>query len=211
LPLSRKNGAWSFGSVFTIRFSVLLKRFSSSFGAAVFLIIDHLRGHEDIAAALGNMIVAWSGAEQTLVHAMANVSGMDINQANKGFYRIPTFESRVKFILGIIPGWRADDNQKQELTKAIEALSGLAAARNSWVHNSWVEDIAVGGGGVFVINERAAPGKPWHKEVKAHDINHHTETVIKRTNELRALLTWPEPDSSPDRPPQPDDDKTDPR
>lgn len=148
--------------------------------------------------ALGNMIVAWSCAEHALVHAMANVTGMDLNQASKGFYRIPTFESRVKFILAMIPGWDADENQKQAFTKAIEALSGLAATRNSWVHNSWVEDVSIGGGGVFAINERAAPGKQWHKEVKAHDINHHSETVIRRTNELRALLTWPyEHDPSP--------------
>ena len=47
--------------------------------------IDHLNGHDDIALALGNMIVAWSGAEAMLVHAMASVGNLEIHQATSGF------------------------------------------------------------------------------------------------------------------------------
>src|SRR5262249_28294541 len=150
-------------------------------------------GHDDIALALGNMIVAWSAAEHTLVHAMAKVSNMDVNQVVKGFYRIPTFDSRVKFILAMVPAWEVDAPHKEAVAKAIEAISGLAAARNNWVHNSWAANVAVGGGGVFVINERAPTDRQWFNEVKAHDIRHHTETVISRTNSLFSLLFPPSP------------------
>ncbi|WP_292406850.1 hypothetical protein [Mesorhizobium sp.] len=155
--------------------------------------IDHLGGHDDIALALGNMIVAWSGAEATLVHAMAIVGSLDINQANSGFYRIPTFESRVKFILAMIPDWEASTYDKPAIIKAIDAISGLASTRNSWVHNSWVADVSLGGGGIFVVNARVPRGSQNQlKPVKAHDIRHHAETVISRTKILYGLL-FPQP------------------
>lgn len=170
---------------------------------ALFLTLDKLRGNDDIAMALGNMIVAWSHAEEALVLAMSVVGRIDIDQAAHGFYRIPTFESRVKFILAMIPWWNDATFDKAALTKAIDALSKLASTRNGWVHNTWVADVSVGGGEIYIINQRAPRGSSFYKPVKVHDICFHSETVIKRTEELFELLG----SRLPETPPQ-DSDRT---
>ena len=55
-----------------------------------------------LAEALGNMVIAWAYAEESLIGALSRISGMSLNKAQAGFYRIPTFESRIKFIRALI-------------------------------------------------------------------------------------------------------------
>ena len=99
----------------------------------------------------------------------------------------------MKFILAMIPDWQTNDTRKESVAKAIEAINGLSSTRNSWVHNVWSADVTVGGGGIFVINERAPRGGNQLKPVKAHDIRHHTQAVIARTKALRDILFPPVP------------------
>jgi hypothetical protein len=151
--------------------------------------IDHLSDdNQDVAIALGNMVVAWSAAEWTLSAAFSTIANMDMSQADRAYYRIPTFEARIKVMLAMIPDRKPDGTDIKAMQKAIEAISGLAATRNNWVHNSWTVDTDTGG--LMVTNSRIR-GDGWAKPVKAHDIRHHTETVIRRTRELDDLIPPP--------------------
>jgi hypothetical protein len=51
-----------------------------------------------LAEALGNMVVAWAYAEETLIFSLARVADINLNMALAGLHRLPTFESRIKFI-----------------------------------------------------------------------------------------------------------------
>jgi len=68
--------------------------------------IDCMDHDPDLAHALWNMIVAWSRAETSLVNTFATISGMHFNIATIAYYRIPTFEARVKVIQAMLTEWR---------------------------------------------------------------------------------------------------------
>ena len=46
-----------------------------------------------LAEALGNMVVAWAYAEETLIFSLARVADINLNMALAGLHRLPTFES----------------------------------------------------------------------------------------------------------------------
>ncbi len=148
--------------------------------------LSNLDKHPDIAKALGNMIVAWSYAETAIQFAMASICGIPVNQAMMGYYRIPTFESRVKFIQAMIPEWDTKTHDKDAISKTIDAISGLSGTRNGWVHSVWSSRKETDEPVVF--NLRAPETKGRNKPVKAHDINHHAESVVKHAKALRRLI-----------------------
>ncbi|MER8822920.1 hypothetical protein NKJ72_27340 [Mesorhizobium sp. M0045] len=147
--------------------------------------LNNLSSDSDIATALGDMVVAWANAETTLMHAMCSICNMSTNMAHFGYYRIPTFEARVKFLLAMIPEWDTSSD-RDAISKAIEKISGMSGTRNNWVHGIWSKEKTTGQ--VVVFNFRAAENKGRNKPVKAHDINHHVETLIANTKALRKLL-----------------------
>jgi hypothetical protein len=136
----------------------------------------------DIAIALGNVVVAWARAETTLVLALSAISGMHPHMASDGFYRIPTFESRIKFIRALIQEWQPIDADKNALDKAIEKLSSLASTRNRWVHAIWTREEP--SGQIFIIDGRSMSRVP----VKSADIVNHLHAVMKRTTDLEELI-----------------------
>jgi hypothetical protein len=79
-----------------------------------------------LAAALGNMVVAWAYAEHILLSALSRITGIGRNMSLDGYYRIPTFEARVKFILALIPEWKTGKFDKDAITEAIEKLNKLS-------------------------------------------------------------------------------------
>lgn len=147
--------------------------------------IDRLDGHPEVAAALGNMVIAWANAETAILFAMAEICNLPTNMAHFGYFRIPTFEARVKFMQAMIPEWDTKLD-KEAISAAIENISKLAATRNGWIHGIWSEE--KGPRHLVVFNFRAAENKGRSKPVKAHDILHHTETLRTRTAELRKLI-----------------------
>jgi len=91
-----------------------------------------------LAEALGNMVIAWAYAEESLIGALSRISGMSLNKAQAGFYRIPTFESRIKFIRALITEWNTKEFNTAAIDTAIDKLSHLSSARNHWVHGCWL-------------------------------------------------------------------------
>lgn len=146
--------------------------------------LDHA---PEIAAALGNMIVAWAHADQMLIFALARISGMTIHMAQDGYHRLPTFEARVKFLKAIADEWQPEDFDKPAILQGIDKLAKLARSRNHWVHGDWCapDDRS----STVVFDMRAKDGTPdRRKTVKAHDIDHHRQRVIERADELGELI-----------------------
>ncbi len=143
-----------------------------------------------LAESLGNMVIAWAYAEETLIGVLACVSGMGLNMALDGYYRIPTFESRVKFIRSLFYEWQAPGNiDKSVLDTEIDKLSHLSSTRNHWVHGNWCGDDATKG--IIIFDHRAPIDSPHRsKPVKAADIRNHIQAVLLRANKLRSLINW---------------------
>jgi len=135
------------------------------------------------------MVVAWAHAEHILLSALSRISGVGLNMSLAGYYRIPTFEARVKFILALIPEWKTDKFDKDAITKAVEKLSHLSAARNQWVHGDWcankAEMLTV------IFNHRVSPdSSKRRKPVKAQDVMNHCEAVKTRAKALSKLIDF---------------------
>lgn len=147
--------------------------------------LDNLEHMPELAAALGNMVVAWARAETVLASAYAFVLGVHYNRIVEAYYVIPTFEARTKAFIALLPEWPVDDEKRASIKEAVERLSKLAATRNGWVHGLWVSETK--SDAPYVMNVRKPYGER-HKTVKLHDVDNHSSMVRKRTRELALLI-----------------------
>jgi hypothetical protein len=86
------------------------------------LALRDLSHDPNLAEALGNMVVAWAYAEETLIFSLARVADINLNMALAGLHRLPTFESRIKFIRALISEWKPPsgfDKEASRLTPGI--------------------------------------------------------------------------------------------
>lgn len=141
--------------------------------------IDNLDHDEQLAIALGNMVVVWARAETVLVQIYAHVAQVHYNLAAAAYYRIPTFESRVQ-------EQEEPVAQRDEIHDAVSKLSKLAGTRNRWVHGLW--GIEEGTGKTFVWHMREPAKGRTGKHVKAHDVNDHVGAVRRRTQDLEKFV-----------------------
>lgn len=148
--------------------------------------IDRLDHAPDIAAALGNMVVAWANAETAMVFAFAAVCGINGNFAHFGYYRIPTFDARTKVIRAMLAEWETTKYDRDAIATAIGKLSHLSKARNEWIHAVWCKETK--GTDTVVFDFRKPDGNGRRKPVKAADIINHIIAVRARTIELRKLV-----------------------
>lgn len=149
--------------------------------------LSNLDHDKRTAIALGNLIVVWAYAEATLSFCLAEVFSIDANMAIASYYRIPTFESRVKFLTAALATWKPKPGlDKDKIETAIEKLSKLAKPRNDWVHNVWCIDRATKETVIFDYRKPVSVER--RKVIKAHDIEFHCKTVRQRTTDLQSLL-----------------------
>lgn len=154
--------------------------------------IRDLRHDRPLAAALGDMIVAWADAERILHDIARLLTKMEYPMIHDIFARVPTFESRVKVVRALVERWAKPTPARDAVLVAIDKLSSLSKVRNRWVHGAWVK--AIGEPLTVVFDARLERGKPGHrKTVKAHDVSVHVETVHKRTWDLAQIYTNLEP------------------
>lgn len=150
--------------------------------------LKDLKEYPDLAKSLGNMVIAWAYAENVLIEAMARISNMSLHMSQYSYYRIPTFESRVKFIHSLLEEWNPNNFDKDLIGKAITSLSKLSSSRNQWVHGDWCEIVEPKKEAV-IFNHRLPPGSPdRRKPVKAADVDNHCEAVLSRSLALRILI-----------------------
>jgi hypothetical protein len=171
---STSRGAWGLWTFVVSAFAMLALR--------------DLSHDPALAEALGNMVVAWAYAEETLIFSLARVADINLNMALAGLHRLPTFESRIKFIRALISEWKPPVGfDKEAIDNAILKLSQLAGTRNHWLHSGWLssEDKTE----AYVFDYRAPLDSPRRrKPVKAVDVSHHVATVLRRADDLNRLI-----------------------
>lgn len=147
--------------------------------------LDH---DPDLAKALGNLAIAWAYAESTLCCVLARISGMNINMTMMGFYRIPTFEARRKYIQALMLEWHKPGKfDKAAIAKEVDAISDLSKTRNDWIHGVWCFNEDEPSESV-IFDFRRPEGKGRLKEVKATDVKTHVAAVIRHSKKLSGLI-----------------------
>ena len=153
--------------------------------------LENLDHAPTLATALGNMVVAWARAESILVAAFARVTGIDINMAIMGYYRIPSYEARTKFLSALLTEWKTEKYQVDQIATEIAGLNRLAAARNDWVHGVWCANASLTETVIFDFRkpDAANPTETGRrKPVKTADVSNHVRAVLERSKKLDALV-----------------------
>lgn len=151
--------------------------------------LEDLSHDSNLAQALGNMVVCWAHADIVLFSTFARVTGIGLNMAMASYHRIPTFESRVKFLRALLPDWQTKEFDKNAIDKAIGKLAKLASTRNHWVHGDWcaTRDRSE----TVIFDHRTDPNSAGRrKPVKTADILNHCQAVKIRSAALAALIKW---------------------
>jgi hypothetical protein len=142
--------------------------------------LSTLKDFPEIANALGEMVVVWANAEISLIGALTRVSGSDnINQMQRAYYHLPTFDTRIKFIRSLIPRWKTDAFDKAAIDKCVEKLGKLASARNHWIHGDWCHDRSLNLPVIF--DHRSENPEKRKKSVRAQDIKNSVDAVRARS------------------------------
>lgn len=149
--------------------------------------IEKLDKEPELAAALGNMVIAWSFAEQALMNAMARVTGLPLNIVLNGYYRIPTINSRTQFLIGLLEHWKMEGFDAAAISAHVLGLAKLSATRNHWIHNEWCR--GKHRQKIVQFDQRAKIGSPARrKEVKVADVLNHNKAVLARCKEIDRLV-----------------------
>lgn len=163
------------------------KRQPKFISPSAYLALEDLSHDPNLAEALGNMVVAWAHAEIMLFSTFARIADIGLNMAMESSARIPTFESRTKFILALLEEWEAGEFDKAAISAAVGGLTKLSKTRNHWVHGDWcaTRDKSE----TVIFDHRAAADSPRRrKPVKAHDVMNHCGAVRLRAAELGKLI-----------------------
>ena len=143
----------------------------------------------DLAAALGNMIIAWAYAEEALIGATARILSSGLNLVQAGYYAMPTVDARINFTRELITEWDCPrDFDKDAIDSEIEKLGKLTSARNHWIYGLWcaTEDRSET---VIFDHRRQDPAKR-REPIKASDVENHTMAVLARADDLDILIRW---------------------
>jgi hypothetical protein len=161
--------------------------------------IRDLKHDPKLAEALGHMVVVWSNVDQALVNLLHKMTTCSRPMASAAYYRIPTFESRIKVLLAVLREWKTETYDKEAIGRAVAKLSRLSKTRNGWVHGTWVKRNLTNH--TFIFDYRAEAGGPnRRKPIKASDVTNHVEAVQRQVMNL--LEYCPSSAAPPPRPPE---------
>jgi hypothetical protein len=149
-------------------------------------VLQNLDHKPEIARALGDMVVAWSYAEGSLISVMWRITSLDHQAAAVAYYRIPTFEARVKFIYALLSEWKTKKYKVDTIRVAVEKLAKLSRPRNDWIHGNWCRT-ADFKKQTFLVDYREPPGSR-KRTVTIGAIKNHSATVIVRAQAIKALV-----------------------
>lgn len=151
--------------------------------------IRDLHGSPELAAALGNMLVAWSDAERSLQAVIHKATDMDQRLISDIFSQVPTFDGRKKLAKTLLDRWVHAGPEQEAVKTAIDQLSRLAKTRNDWVHGAWAEPMIAGTDLPKVIFDYREPhgSRKRRKPVKAVDILGHVRAVNQKALDIIEL------------------------
>ena len=127
---------------------------------------------QELATAIGDVILAWTQAEYDLVAMLAAMLDIPFNRASQLYHKIPNFRGRVQALYALM----ACTDGFEQLRPFIAKLSSLSKTRNAIVHGAFIR--AHDGSEI----RRVRLDEPTQNDnrsvvTKAHDIHQHADTV----------------------------------
>jgi hypothetical protein len=139
---------------------------------------------QGLATALGDMLLAWTEAEDAQIHAMAAMLSIHINDALRVYQKLPNFRSRTQMLYLLIelhPPYEA-------ISAEVGGLSKLSKTRNRYVHGGFIQSISEPTD-IRSIDYSERSGSPNRsKPTKPADITNHANAVRKRAKALMRIL-----------------------
>ena len=133
------------------------------------------------------MVVAWARAETALVHLYSYAMSNNFNMAMAAYYRIPSFEIRIKMIMAMLTHWNTSDYDTAAIKTAIEKLAKLARTRNKWIHGTYGMNMKKPE--TVIYDFRADANSPERqKTMRSADVQNHINAVHRRTRALEDLF-----------------------
>jgi hypothetical protein len=137
--------------------------------------------HPKLAAAIGDVILAWTEAENAQVGLFAAMLNIPHAKASRLYQKLPNYRSRTQALCALVDL----DSGFAELKTFVLKLSGLSKKRNNFIHGLYIEQW--GGGDLRLVDldepsespKRSGPTKP-------NDIHQHAQAVRKCVEEFRA-------------------------
>ena len=144
----------------------------------------------DLAAALGDMVIAWAYAEEALLGAITRILGSRLNLVQAGYYGMPTINARIQFAQGLITEWDCPGEfDKDTISFEIDKLGKLASAPNHWIHGNWCSTKDRSETVIFDHRSHRDSSKR-RKPIKSADVNNHTVAVLAKADALSGLIDW---------------------
>jgi hypothetical protein len=151
---------------------------------------------EALAAAIGDVILAWGMAEWAQVGMMAAILGITHNRASTLYYQFSNFRSRTNALSALI----ADAPDFEPLSPFVAKFSKLSKTRNEIVHGLYIQET----GSPKIYRARMdVPSESERRSIitKPNDIRQHAETVrsecqrfITEGQKIPAYAAWLRPD-----------------
>jgi hypothetical protein len=139
---------------------------------------------ECLATALGDMILAWTQAEEEQTRAMAAMLDIDINDALRFYQNFPNFRSRTQMLYTLLDIYPAYETIRKE----VAGLGKPSKTRNRYIHGGYIQSPLDHSQIVSINYAEPDEGDSRAKPVKAEDVTGHAEAVRLRANNLRAAL-----------------------
>ena len=128
--------------------------------------------NQDLATAIGDVILAWTQAEYDLVAMLAAMLDIPMNRASQLYHKIPNFRGRVQVLYTLM----ACTDVFEQFRPFISKLSSLSKTRNAIVHGAFIRAVE----GLEIRRVRLdEPSESDNRSAvtKAHDIRQHADTV----------------------------------
>ena len=127
---------------------------------------------QELATAIGDVILAWNMAEYDQVAMMAAMLNIPFNRASQLYHRIPNFRGRTQALYALVGCTEGFD----ELCPFIAKYSKLSKTRNAIVHGAFIRSWDGTDTRRVRLDE---PSDSQHRSAptKANDIRQHAEAV----------------------------------
>jgi hypothetical protein len=175
-----------------MRLSALSSLFYPELAMSVGSPIWSARDDEALAAAIGDVILAWGMAEWAQVGMMAAILGIEHNRASTLYYQFSNFRSRTNALNALI----VDAPAFEPLSPFVAKFSKLSKTRNEIVHGLYIQEA----GTPKIYRARMdVPRESGRRSVatKPNDIRQHAEKVreeaqrfIAEGQKIPAYAAW---------------------
>ncbi|WP_432200966.1 hypothetical protein ACRAQ7_01540 [Erythrobacter sp. W53] len=149
--------------------------------ASMYQRLDNAQASPKLAAALGDMLLAWTAAEQAQIEAMAAMLNVAHNNCMRIYQKLPNFRSRTQMLKLLIE----QNPEFEPILTEVEAISKLSKTRNRYVHGGFIEskdEIR------SVDYEKSSGHERRSVSTKPSDITNHANAVRTRAENLTGVL-----------------------